>query len=257
MLGLIMITHLGAGSDKDVNASSQTDGSRAKAGQTLLQHVQQYLSKCFRVTLVTSDGEGALKTVRKDIEQLGAARLNTLGHDTHSPHAEAAIRHMKNMARSTLHNLPFPLPTKLAASLIAFVVHVSNMVPKINSRGHHPAYTAFRGRVPDYNVDAPFPFGTAGFLQKAQTAQSNSAIPRADYCLWLGTTRNMKGTHRCLNLSTLREVTGDNFRPAPLTSDAITPLKQLTQHEDNQQMSKGAVYTVVTNNCVVAHMNVF
>lgn len=76
MLGLIMITHLGAGSDKTVNTSRQADGSRAKAGQALLQHVQQYLSKGFRVTLVTSDGEGAFKTVRKDIEQqIGRAHV--------------------------------------------------------------------------------------------------------------------------------------------------------------------------------------
>lgn len=45
----------------------------------------------------------------------------------------------------------------------------------------------------------------------------------------------MKGTHRCLNLSTLREVTGDTFRPAPLTTDAIIRLKQLTQHQEDQQ----------------------
>lgn len=103
-------------------------------------------------------------------------------------------------ARSTLHSLPFP-PSKLAASLIAFVVHISNLVPKINSFCQFPAYTAFHERVLDYNIDAPFPFGKAGFLKKMLTAQSLSATPRSDYCRWLSTTRNVKGTHRCLNVS--------------------------------------------------------
>ena len=147
ILGLIMVTHLGPGTDKSTTGSRHSDGSRAKAGKALLLHIQQYLAKGFRMSAVTSDGEGAIKTVRNEVESQGID-LNILGYGSHTPHAESAIRHVKNKARSTLHSLPFPLPSKLAAPLIAFVVHVSNMVPKTNSPAHLPAYTAFRGRVP-------------------------------------------------------------------------------------------------------------
>lgn len=101
------------------------------------------------------------------------------------------------------------------------------MVPKVNSPGHLPACTAFKGRVPNYKIDAPYAFGTAGFLQRAPTHQSNTAQPRADYCIWLGTTCNLKGTHKCLNVDTLRIVTGDTFRPAPFTHIAISRLQLL------------------------------
>ena len=54
-----------------------------------------------------------------------------------------AIRHVKNKARAALHSIkavlhscPLPLVSKLAAALITFVVHTSNMVPKINAAGH-------------------------------------------------------------------------------------------------------------------------
>ena len=224
ILGLIMVTHLGPGIERSIG--SHNEKSRSLAGKALLLHIQQYLSKGFRITTVTSDGEGAVKTVRRDVESHGI-ELNILGHGSHAPHAEAAIRHVKNKARSTLHSLPFPLPSKLAAALIAFVVHLSNMVPKANSPGHTPAYTSFRGRVPNYKLDAPYPFGTAGFLQKAPGPLTNTAASRADYCLWLGTTRNQKGTHRCLSLSTLREITGDTFRVAPLTDEAIKLIKTM------------------------------
>ena len=227
ILGLIMVTHLGPGIERSIG--SHNEKSRSLAGKALLLHIQQYLSKGFRITTVTSDGEGAVKTVRRDVENLGID-LNILGHGSHAPHAEAAIRHVKNKARSTLHSLPFPLPSKLTAALIAFVVHLSNMVPKANSPGHTPAYTSFRGRVPNYKLDAPYPFGTAGFLQKAPGPLTNTAAARADYCLWLGTTRNQKGTHRCLSLATLREVTGDTFREAPLTEDAIKILKTMASN---------------------------
>ena len=92
------------------------------------------------------------------------------------------------------------------------------MVPEHNSLGQLPQYTAFRSRNPSYKTDTPYAFETTGFLQRAQGPLFNTAAPRADFCLWLGTTRNLKGTHRCFNLGTLTEITGENFRPAPLSS---------------------------------------
>ena len=100
------------------------------------------------------------------------------------------------------------------------------MVPKVNAVGHYPSHTAFTGRVPSFTRDEPHAFGQA-FLQKAQHSQSNSAEPRGDYCIWMGTTHNISGTHRCLNLETLREITGDVFRPALLTPRAVRRLTQL------------------------------
>jgi hypothetical protein len=101
------------------------------------------------------------------------------------------------------------------------------MVPKHNAPGHLPAYTAFRGRAPSYKIDAPYAFGTTGFLQRAAGPLSNTAAPRADYCIWLGTTRNLKGTHRCFSLATLSELTGDTFRPAATTQQTIDIMRKL------------------------------
>lgn len=189
-------------------------------GQSLLMHIQQYMIKGFRIKRVISDGEASIKAVRLEVEALGV-QLNILGHGSHAPHVESAIRHIKNKARSVLHSLSFPLASKFAAALIAFVVHTSNMVPKINAVGHYPAHTAFTGRVPRFTRDAPYAFGQAGFLQKAQHSQSNSAAPRGDYVIWLGTTHNISGTHRCFNVETLREISGDVLRPALLTPLAV------------------------------------
>ena len=228
LLGLIMVTHLGPASDsiKDSKVATQTIGARAKAGQALLMHIKQYMSKGFVINRVTSDGEASIKATKHDIEAFGV-ELNILGHGSHTPHAEAAIRHIKNKARSTLYSLGYKLPNRLASALIAFVVHTSNMVPKINSVGHQPAHSAFLGRVPNFKRDAPHPFGIAGFLQRTHSPGYNSAAPRGDYCIWLGTTHNLAGTHRCLNLTTLREMTGDTFHPTLLTPEAIRRLNTL------------------------------
>ena len=240
LLGLVMVTHLGPGQDKTTSGTKATEGSRSKAGKALLHHLSQYTAKGFHVKTVTSDGEGSVKSVRSIVEELGV-NVNILGHGSHAPHIESAIRHIKNKARSTLYSLPYPLPSRLAAALIAFVVHTANMVPKHNAPGHLPAYyTAFRGRAPSYKIDAPHSFGTTGFLQRPLGPLSNTSAPRADYCLWLGTTRSLKGTHRCFNMSTLAEITGDIFRPAPLTHEAVQRLRRLAGSsisEDNTTIS--------------------
>ena len=124
LLGLVMVTHLGPGQDKTTTGTRVSEGSRSKAGKALLHHLSQYKAKGFYVKTVTSDGEGSIKSVRSDVEELGVS-LNVLGHGSHAPHIESAIRHIKNKARSTLYSLPYPLPSRLAAALIAFVVHTA------------------------------------------------------------------------------------------------------------------------------------
>ena len=229
LLGLIMITHLGPGidrtKDKPVN-DRQGEGSRAKAGAALVTHITQYHNKGFKIKRVTSDGEGSIKAARSQVEALGVD-LNILGHGSHTPHAESAIRHIKNKARSTMHSLPYVLPAKLCAALISFVVHTANMIPKVNSPGHLPAHSAFLGRIPNFKREAPHSFGIAGFLQRAHHPKYNTASPRGDYCIWLGTTHNLAGTHRCFNIDTLGEVTGDVFRPTEITQAAILRLSTL------------------------------
>lgn len=103
LLGLIMVTHLGPGSNHDppaglkagIKPDKQTTGSKAKAGQSLLAHIGMYMSKGFVINRVTTDGEPAIKAVKAEVEALGI-ELNVLGHGSHVPHAEAAIKLIKN-----------------------------------------------------------------------------------------------------------------------------------------------------------------
>ena len=102
LLGLIMVTHLSLGNERQTPAQDRSDRhaakSKSKAGQSLLTHIELYTSKGFRVKRVTSDGEPSIKAARSDLPAIGV-ELNVLGHGSHNPHAEAAIRHIKNKAR--------------------------------------------------------------------------------------------------------------------------------------------------------------
>ena len=226
IMGLIMTTHLGTSYN-----SSNGDKAKSRAGLCLLQHIEAYEAHGFRIKRVTSDGENVIKAVKHEVERMGVS-MNILGHGSHSPHAESAIRHLKNKARSTVASLPYALPARWAAPLVAFVTHTINMIPRSSAPGHISAYTSFTGRIPNFHKHTPHAFGIAGFLQKANHHASNTAAPRQDYCIWLGTTRNLAGTHSCFNLATLRMMTGDIFTPAPLTPDAVTRINQLAQHTE-------------------------
>ena len=107
---------------------------------------------------------------------------------------------------------------------------------------------AFLGRVPNFAKDAPYAFGTAGFLQRASTVTSNSAAARGDYCIWLGTTHNLAGTHKCFIIDTLRKITGDTFWPTLLTTAAITRLTQLTNNTTStENLAEAQPEAIITN----------
>ena len=53
--------------------------------------------------------------------------LNMLGYGSHTPHAESAIRHVKNKARSTAHNHSYAMSTRWVSPLFNFVAHAINI----------------------------------------------------------------------------------------------------------------------------------
>ena len=124
-----MITHLGPGIDR-VTPDAPSSKSKAKAGEAILDHLSHYSSRDFTVNIVTSDGEPSIRYMSQALMQSGTY-LNFLGHGKHVLHAESAIRHVKNKARSIAFSLQYTLPSKIAPALIRFVVHTINMVPKI------------------------------------------------------------------------------------------------------------------------------
>jgi hypothetical protein len=146
LMGLIMTTHLGP-----LHASTDSAKSKSKTSQALLQHIATHKAHGFTIKRVTSDGEPAVKAVRAQLEQNGASP-NILGHGSDTPHAEESIRHLKNKARSTVASLPYTLPLRWAAALMAFVTHTVNMVPRSSSPGHVSAYTSSTGLISPVHI---------------------------------------------------------------------------------------------------------
>ena len=137
LMGLIMITHLGPTQSPNTRSQSKTED---KVGTCLLDHIDKYTAHGFKITRVTCDGEPGIKAVKSQLLQR-QVELNVLGHGSQTAHAESAIRHVKNKARSTALNLPYVMPTRWVSPLLNFVVHAINLVPMSYSPHQISAYT--------------------------------------------------------------------------------------------------------------------
>jgi hypothetical protein len=109
LLGLIMVSHLGPGAERQTREPSDRNAekSKSKAGTSLLLHISQYTAKGFRIKRVTSDGEPAIKAIKNDLENIGV-ELNVLGNGSHTPHAESAISKTKLGQLSTAFDSRYP-----------------------------------------------------------------------------------------------------------------------------------------------------
>jgi hypothetical protein len=109
LMGLVIVTHLGPEIDRSDNrALSQK--AKLFAGAALLNHIQIYEAKRFTVSTVTSHGEPSIVSMKQVLYQNNITlALNFLGRGSDAHHAESAICHFQNKARSTAHSLP-PYP---------------------------------------------------------------------------------------------------------------------------------------------------
>jgi hypothetical protein len=87
----------------------------------------------------------------------GAAQHNTIQRSVevstpHTPHAESAIRHVKNKAHSMALNLPYALLTRWIGALLTFVVRTINMVTRSNAPHHMSAYIRPSRAVQPYTI---------------------------------------------------------------------------------------------------------
>ena len=94
LLGLIIVSHLGPGIDRTDHKGPPTK-ARSFAGPALLKHIRLYDAKGFNISSVTSDGEPSIAALRATLAEENIT-LNVLGHGSHAPHVESAIRHIKN-----------------------------------------------------------------------------------------------------------------------------------------------------------------
>jgi hypothetical protein len=166
----------------------------------LFSVVNQFTSEKFRVTTLLTDGEGAIASLKSELQGCGIA-TNPAGPGQHVPVIERKIREIKERVRAVVTTLPWRTPALLVASLIAFAVARINLVPHRGGLINVSPREAFLGIKADFNLVARCSFGD--YAECTPPVTDNSMKPRTQPCIALcpvGT----QGSHHFFSLDTCR-----------------------------------------------------
>ena len=144
-----MITFLG---------HSKGSRSAPNVKKALLQHLGLYRSKEFRISTIHSDGEGAIASIKSEIEDMGY-EVDIRGPGEHDPYVERKIQTIKGTARAILSGLPFLVPIVLFIWLMQYATYCTNLLPNKSGYVGMAPREAFTGRKLTYKRDIRVGFG--------------------------------------------------------------------------------------------------
>lgn len=134
------------------------DKKALTVANALVDQVDNFTAKGFRVTRVVTDPEATLRAAGALIRRHGIDHDET-GVEQHVARVEAMIKLVKERTRSLLHSLPYQLPSALVKHAVQYSVRMINaMAPKEGLHGTSPR-ELFLGRKTDLRRDFRVPFG--------------------------------------------------------------------------------------------------
>jgi hypothetical protein len=179
-----------------------------------------YYKRGFRITTVMADGEfAALQTLFTDI--FNAPNINLTAANEHEPFIERRIQVIKERVRALRHTLPFKtLPRKMVANMALYVTKLLNfftvkngisktLSPKAILSGEQINYRHYK-----------LPFGTYCQVHE-DTAPRNSLAARTQGAISLGSSGNLQGANRFLNLKTGDVIVRYSYTELPMPDEVI------------------------------------
>jgi len=221
-LHLTMVTYLGLGK-----------GSRAlgPVSTALFEQLDKYSSRRFDITMLLTDGEGALVALSNDLNARGIS-VNPVGAGAHVPEVERKIREIKEGVRGILNTLPYRLPLGLLVHLVYFIVSRRNLISHRVDLINISPFEAFNGRKINFKRDLRVGFGD--YCEIVDRYSDNSMRPRTQPAIALYPTGNISGSVKFYSLTTGHLVTRDQFTVRPITQQVIDQLNSFAS-------AKGAV----------------
>jgi len=206
-------------------------GHRFKKGTRAVESLRQPLKnqistiekQGFVVTMMLSDGEGAISALQSE----STVPLNPAGAGSHVPKIERKIREIKEYCRAILHSLPYDLPGALIQYLVYFAVSRINLVPHVNGPSSVPPREAFLGIKTDFNKDIRFGFGD--YVQATDMYSNNTMEERTTSAIALCPVGNREGTGKFYKLSSGKTISANNFTILPTPDLVIAQLNALAR----------------------------
>jgi hypothetical protein len=237
-LQLLVVTHL-------------TDRSQRSLEKAILQHIDTYASKEFKVTTIFSDGEGAIVSCSQALQAKGVT-IDITSKNEHVPEIERAGRQLKERVRAHWNTLPYELNLLLLVALVKFCCSTINSFPKENSIGSISPKELFTGIKVDLKRDFKVPFGEYCQIHE-DDIQTNTLKERTVGAIALGSTGNLHGAYTFLNVSTGKVIRRRSWTRLPIPSEVIKIINDMAQRENgklrNEEVDEGTeenTYTPTT-----------
>ena len=192
-----------------------------------------YLARGFKVTTVMADGEfAALQTLFTDIP--GAPNINLTAANEHEPFIERRIRVIKERVRALRHTLPFKkLPRKMTTHMVLYSTKLLNYFPVKNGVSATLSPKAIMSGEQLNFKHYKLPFGTYCQVHE-DTAPRNSLAARTQGAISLGSSGNLQGAQRFLNLKTGDIITRYSWTELPMPTEVIERVNLLGHDQPEQ-----------------------
>ena len=195
----------------------------------IMDMVSTLRSRNFFVTIIMTDGEGAIGAVSTELKQMGI-ELDVSGAGGHVSRIERRIRMIKERVGPHMsHKLPYELTTLGIAMLVLFCVSRINFQASRSRNGGPCPRELFSGRRADGAKDFRAAYGD--YAQCTVPNTDNSMSARTEDCVVVLPTGNRTGTVKMLSLTTGRIVSRDQFRILPMPDSAMARLNELARRE--------------------------
>jgi len=202
------------------------------------EHYDHLNNKGYKIQNVFADGESGLDAIKESINKV--AIYNPVGPEQHVPLIERTIRTIKERVRSILCGLPYTLPSSLLHYLLSYVVRAINMVPGQHSTDNLSPREKYLGRKTDVKKDLRVEFGQ--YVQATVPNNiTNSMSERTEGCIALLPKDTLTGSVRFLSLTSLREVTRDQWTELPIPDVVIQRMNEMSEKQ-SRKLSKDPVF---------------
>jgi hypothetical protein len=219
-LGLLLCTYLG-----------RRTGGRSKASirKALFAQIAAYSSQKFSVTVLLTDGEGAIASLTAELQGRGIS-VNPAGPGQHVPVVERKIREVKERVRAIIATTPWKISAIILPHLISYAVSRINLVPHRGGLINVSPREAFLGIKADFKKDLRCSFGD--YCECTGAVLDNSMRPRTHPCIALYPT-GTQGSIRFLSLDSGRIVTRNAFKVLPTPEWVIAKMNAMAASDSN------------------------
>jgi hypothetical protein len=220
-IALRMVTHLGHVGERARSVDNVTNA--------VMKQIYSYHSRGFVVSAINSDGEGAIKASKLNLETHGVV-VNIVGPGAHVPKIERSIRVVKERVRSIIQVIHFNLPGSWVPYLVRFVTNRINMFLAKGGIVNTTPYEAFNGRPVSIKNDVRLAFGE--YVEVTIPETNNSMSSRTRPGIALGQTDNTAGSGVFFSMETLKTFGGDLWTSRPMPTTMVTAINTLARREN-------------------------